>query len=286
MLLQAMVSGERVFGILDKEPEEIVDKAGRRSTRDGARRRRARSKTCTSAYNERRAGPSAASAFEVPARARTLAIVGPTGAGKSSILNLVSRFYDVQLRRPCSIDGTRRARLRISAPFDARIAIVLQDVFLFRGSLLDNIRLFDERITRARVEDAVRAVNAEGVISRLPRGLDSPVEERGANFSAGERQLLAFARALVHDPAILVLDEATSSIDTETEQLIQEALETMRKGRTTIVVAHRLSTIKSADQILVMQRGRVKERGTHEDLLRENGLYRKMYELQVRQHAD
>jgi len=160
---------------------------------------------------------------------------------------------------------------------------VLQDVFLFRGSVLDNIRLFDERISREQVQAAVDAVNAGGVIERLPKGLDAPVEERGANFSAGERQLLAFARALVHDPAILVLDEATSSIDTATEQLIQEALDRMRKDRTTIVVAHRLSTIRSADQILVMQRGRVKEHGTHAALLKEDGLYRRMYELQVRQ---
>jgi len=240
--------------------------------------------------------------FEVPAGS-TMAIVGPTGAGKSSILNLVSRFYDVKggavLVDDVDVRSYDHRALR------KRIAIVLQDVFLFRGSVLDNIRLFDERISREQVQAAVDAVNATGIIERLPKGLDAPVEERGANFSAGERQLLAFARAPVHergaglsvcqkqlvafaralafDPRILVLDEATSSIDTATEQLIQEALDRMRKDRTTIVVAHRLSTIRSADQILVMQRGRVKERGTHAALLKEDGLYRRMYELQVRQ---
>jgi ATP-binding cassette subfamily B multidrug efflux pump len=135
------------------------------------------------------------------------------------------------------------------------------------------------------VESALRAVHADRVVARLPGGLDHMVQERGGNFSVGERQLLAFARALVHDPAILVLDEATSSIDTETERLIQSALETLRRGRTTIVVAHRLSTIRTADQILVLQRGLVKERGDHESLLRAGGLYRTLYELQVRQDA-
>jgi ABC-type multidrug transport system fused ATPase/permease subunit len=151
--------------------------------------------------------------------------------------------------------------------------------------VLENIRLFDPSISRARVAEAVRTVHADRLIARLPRGLDAPVEERGANFSAGERQLLAFARALVHDPAILVLDEATSSIDTETERLIQDALEAMRRGRTTIVVAHRLSTVRSADRILVMQRGAVREAGTHAELLRADGLYRRLYQLQVRQET-
>jgi ATP-binding cassette subfamily B protein len=159
---------------------------------------------------------------------------------------------------------------------------VLQDVFLFRGSVLENVRLFDESISRERVEAAVRAVRADAVVARLPGGLDAEVQERGANLSVGERQLVAFARALVFEPAILVLDEATSSIDTETERLIQEALETLRRGRTTIVVAHRLSTIRGADQILVLSKGAVRERGDHASLLKEGGLYRRLYELQVR----
>ncbi len=135
------------------------------------------------------------------------------------------------------------------------------------------------------MEEALRTVHADRVVARLPRGLDHPVQERGVNFSVGERQLLAFARALVHDPAILVLDEATSSIDTETESLIQDALERLRQGRTTIVVAHRLSTVKNADEILVLHHGRVVERGDHRSLLRAGGIYRRLYELQVRQEG-
>jgi len=276
MMLQAMVSGERLFGVLDTPPE-IADRPDAIEAQD--LRGSVRFEDVHFSYLEDEPVLRGVS-FDVPAGS-TVAIVGPTGAGKSSILNLVGRFYDVKGGAVLIDDVDVRAYAHRA--LRARIAIVLQDVFLFRGSVLDNIRLFDEAISRERVEAAVEAVNAAGVIARLPRGLDAPVEERGANFSVGERQLLAFARALVHDPAILVLDEATSSIDTATEQLIQEALDTLREDRTTIVVAHRLSTIRSADQILVMQRGAVKEHGTHEALLRQDGLYRRMYELQVRQ---
>jgi ATP-binding cassette subfamily B multidrug efflux pump len=276
MMLQAMVSGERLFGVLDTAPE-IVDAPGAQDAGDV--RGGVQFENVTFSYNEDEPVLRSVS-FDVPPGS-TLAIVGPTGAGKSSILNLVSRFYDVK-QGTVRIDGVDVREYEHRA-LRARIAIVLQDVFLFRGSVLDNIRLFDERITREDVEAAVAAVNAGPVIDRLPLGLDAPVEERGSNFSAGERQLLAFARALVHDPAILILDEATSSIDTATEQLIQGALDTLRRDRTTIAVAHRLSTIRSADKILVMQRGVVKEQGTHAELLREDGLYRRMYELQARQ---
>ncbi len=278
MMLQAMVSGERLFDVLDTPPE-IEDPE---NARDAAEVRGAvRFEDVQFAYKADEPVLRGVS-FDVPAGS-TLAIVGPTGAGKSSILNLVSRFYDV--RGGAVLVDREDVRSYAVRSLRSRIAIVLQDVFLFRGSVLDNIRLFDEDIPRERVEEAVRAVHADEVIRRLPQGLDAHVEERGANFSAGERQLLAFARALVHDPAILVLDEATSSIDTATEKLIQEALEAMRKDRTTIVVAHRLSTIKSADKILVMRRGQVAEQGTHEELLRQGGLYRKLYELQVRHES-
>ena len=276
MMLQAMVSGERLFQVLDTEPE-IVDAD---DAKDAEVLRGAVAFEDV-AFEYKTGDPVLRRVnFAVPAGS-TVAIVGPTGAGKSSILNLVSRFYDVKSGRVL-VDGVDvRAYKRRS--LRARISIVLQDVFLFRGSVLDNIRLFDPSITRAQVAEAMHTVRAGGILERLPDGLDARVEERGANFSAGERQLLAFARALVHDPAILVLDEATSSIDTATERLIQEALEALRRDRTTIVVAHRLSTIKTADQILVMQRGQVKERGTHRELLAQDGLYRRLYELQVRQ---
>jgi len=275
MMLQAMVSGERLFGILDT-PAEIEDRPD--ATDAGAVRGAVRFEDVHFGYKADEPVLQGVS-FDVPAGS-TVAIVGPTGAGKSSILNLVSRFYDVR-GGAVRVDGVD-VRDYAARSLRARIAIVLQDVFLFRGSVLDNIRLFDATISREQVETAVRTVHADHVIARLPLGLDAPVEERGANFSAGERQLLAFARAVVHEPAILVLDEATSSIDTATEKLIQEALEVMRKDRTTIVVAHRLSTIKSADQILVMRRGQVAERGTHEELLQRDGIYRRLYELQVR----
>ena len=275
MLLQAMVSGERLFGVLDTEPEirdapqaEPAQDIEGRVTFDDVHFSYVESEPVLRGVT-----------FDAPAGS-TLALVGPTGAGKTSILNLISRFYDVQ-HGTVALDG-RDVRDYEYRSARACIAVVLQDVFLFRGSVLENIRLFDQRISREQVEDAVRAVHADHVIARLPDGLDARVEERGANFSVGERQLIAFARALVHDPAVLVLDEATSSIDTETERLIQDALETMRKDRTTIVVAHRLSTIKAADEILVLKRGEVAERGDHASLLRKDGLYRRMYELQAR----
>ena len=275
MMLRAQVSAERLFDVIDTDPE-IVDAPDARDADDV--RGAVSFEDVVFAYKQDEPVLRGVS-FDVPAGS-TLAIVGPTGAGKSSILNLISRFYDVQ-QGTVRVDGVdvrayRRRALR------ARIAVVLQDVFLFRGSILENVRLFDESISRERVESAMRTVHAGGILARLPAGLDAPVEERGANLSAGERQLLAFARALVHDPAILVLDEATSSIDTATEKLIQQALDALRKDRTTIVVAHRLSTIKTADHILVMRRGEVAEQGTHESLLAAGGLYRRLYELQVR----
>jgi len=278
ILLQAVVSGERIFGVLDTEPE-IRDRAGARDASGIAG-----SVQCRDVHFAYTEGEPILRGieFEAPAGS-TLAIVGPTGAGKSSILNLIGRFYDVKAGEVL-VDGID-VREYACRSLRSRIALVLQDVFLFCGSVLENIRLFDPSISRERVEAAVRAVHADRVIARLARGLDATVGERGANLSVGERQLIAFARALVHEPAILVLDEATSSIDTETERWIQDALETLRRGRTTIVVAHRLSTIRSADEILVLSRGLVRERGTHEELLRAGGLYRKLYELQVRQET-
>lgn len=211
----------------------------------------------------------------------TVALVGATGAGKTSIINLINRFYDIQ-KGSIRIDGVdirtvRRQDLR------RQIGIVLQDVFLFTGDIESNITLNNDAITPARVREAARLVNAEGFIERMSGGYDAKVRERGASLSAGQRQLLAFARALAYDPAVLVLDEATANIDTETEQLIQEALQRLIKGRTTVIIAHRLSTIQHSDKIIVLHKGEIKEMGTHQELLRAQGIYRRLYELQYKE---
>ena len=208
-----------------------------------------------------------------------VAFVGATGAGKSSILNLIGRYYDIQ-KGHIYIDGID---IRQFSKKQLRSAIgqMQQDVFIFEGDVAYNIRLNDDDITDAQVKEAAEYVNASHFIEKLPQGYHEPVTERGATFSAGERQLLSFARTLAHNPSILVMDEATANIDTETEILIQEALEKLMDGRTTIMVAHRLSTIQHADCIMVMHKGRICERGTHRELLEQDGIYRKLYELQI-----
>ena len=208
-----------------------------------------------------------------------VAFVGATGAGKSSILNLIGRYYDIQ-KGHIYIDGIDIRQLSKKQLRNA-IGQMQQDVFIFEGDVAYNIRLNDDNITDAQVKAAAEYVNASHFIEKLPQGYHEPVTERGATFSAGERQLLSFARTLAHNPSILVMDEATANIDTETEILIQEALEKLMDGRTTIMVAHRLSTIQHADCIMVMHKGRICERGTHRELLEQDGIYRKLYELQI-----
>lgn len=205
--------------------------------------------------------------------------VGATGAGKSSILNLIGRYYDIQ-KGHIYIDGIDIRQLS-KKQLRSAIGQMQQDVFIFEGDVAYNIRLNDDAITDAQVKAAAEYVNASHFIEKLPQGYHEPVTERGATFSAGERQLLSFARTLAHNPSILVMDEATANIDTETEILIQEALEKLMDGRTTIMVAHRLSTIQHADCIMVMHKGRICERGTHRELLEQDGIYRKLYELQI-----
>ncbi len=207
-----------------------------------------------------------------------VALVGATGGGKTSIVSLLCRFYDVTAGR-ILVDGIDirewdRATLR------RHLGLVLQDVFLFSGDIAGNIGLHDPRIGLEAVEAAARRVHADAFIRHLPRGFAEPVQERGATLSQGERQLLAFARALAFDPRVLILDEATSSVDTETERLIQEALRTLLEGRTALIIAHRLSTVRFVDRILVVHRGRIWEEGTHEDLLRRGGIYARLYQLQ------
>lgn len=208
-----------------------------------------------------------------------VAFVGATGAGKSSILNLIGRYYDIQ-KGHIYIDGIDIRQLS-KKQLRSAIGQMQQDVFIFEGDVAYNIRLNDDTITDAQVKAAAEYVNASHFIEKLPQGYHEPVTERGATFSAGERQLLSFARTLAHNPSILVMDEATANIDTETEILIQEALEKLMDGRTTIMVAHRFSTIQHADCIMVMHKGRICERGTHRELLEQDGIYRKLYELQI-----
>ena len=208
-----------------------------------------------------------------------VAFVGATGAGKSSILNLIGRYYDIQ-KGEILIDGVNIKDLSRDQIRRA-IGQVQQDVFIFTGDVKSNIRLREESISDEAIREASRQVNADRFIDRLPGGYDERVTERGSTFSAGQRQLLSFARTLAFDPSILILDEATANIDTETEQWIQEALETLMTGRTTIMVAHRLSTIQHADKIIVMHKGKIRESGTHQELLDQDGIYRKLYQLQL-----
>lgn len=207
-----------------------------------------------------------------------VAFVGATGAGKSSILNLIGRYYDIQ-KGHIYIDGIDIKRLSKSVLRQA-IGQMQQDVFIFEGSIESNIRLYDD-ISDEQVKKAAEYVNASQFIEKLQGGYKEAVTERGLTFSAGERQLLSFARTLAHNPKILVMDEATANIDTDTELLIQEALEKLMEGRTTIMVAHRLSTIQHADCIMVMHKGKICEKGTHQQLLEQGGIYKKLYELQI-----
>lgn len=210
---------------------------------------------------------------------QSVAFVGATGAGKSSILNLIGRYYDIQRGR-ILIDGVDIKDLKIDQLRSA-IGQVQQDVFMFTGDIKSNIRLKNDDISVDEIKEAARYVNADTFISKLEHAYDEPVTERGATLSAGQRQLLSFARTLAYNPSILVMDEATANIDTETESLIQEALNKLMEGRTTIMVAHRLSTIQHADKIIVMHKGVLRESGTHQELLTKDGIYKKLYELQL-----
>jgi ATP-binding cassette subfamily B multidrug efflux pump len=210
---------------------------------------------------------------------KSVALVGATGAGKTSIISLLQRFYDVQKGR-VTLDGVDVRELD-PARLRSALALVLQDVHLFSGTIASNIRLGSD-IPDERVRAAARAVGVDRFIEAMPLGYDTEVKERGATLSVGQKQLLSFARALAHDPRVLILDEATSSVDTETEQLIQKGLRVLLAGRTALVIAHRLSTIQHVDEILVLHKGRIRERGTHQQLLAARGLYWRLYQLQYK----
>ncbi|QOY36394.1 ABC transporter ATP-binding protein [Anaerobacillus isosaccharinicus] len=270
-LEQARVAGERVFELLDETGVDVSDKTLPRYKGN------VRFENVSFAYTENDHVLKNIS-FEAM-QGDTVALVGHTGSGKSSIMNVLFRFYDHSIGK-ITIDGIDILNIS-KQELREHMGIVLQDPFLFTGTIASNISLNDPRITREQVEKAIRDVGADKLFDRLEKGLDEPVIEKGSTLSAGERQLISFARALAFNPAILILDEATASVDTETEAIIQDALEVLKQGRTTFIIAHRLSTIKNADQILVLDGGRIIEKGNHNQLMQLKGKYYQMYQLQI-----
>ncbi len=275
ILQTAMASSERIFKLLDNEtfvknPESAVKLEKVKGQIDF--------KNVWFAYNEDDFVLKDISFSIKPGE--TVAIVGHTGAGKTSIINILTRFYDIN-KGKIYIDGidietVDKKELR------EHISIVLQDVFLFSGNIESNINLDGEKISREKVIEAAKIVGADEFIMALPNNYDQEVKERGATLSVGQKQLISFARALAFDPKILILDEATSSVDSEAEQLIQRAIEKLLVGRTAIVIAHRLSTIQNADKIIVLHKGEIRETGNHQELLAKHGIYYKLYELQYK----
>jgi ATP-binding cassette subfamily B multidrug efflux pump len=267
----AMASSERIFELIDSEPEpEGEGKVLARLQGE------IEFKNVHFAYNDEEWVLRDVSFRVQPGQ--SVAIVGATGAGKSTIINLVCRFYDIQ-RGAILVDGVDIREWDVQA-LRRRVGIVQQDVFLFSGDVADNIGLGTDGMTREKIEQAAHSVNADRFIEKLPDSFAQQVGERGASFSSGQRQLISFARALASDPDILVLDEATASVDTETEMWIQEAVEKLMHSRTSIIIAHRLSTIRHADKILVMHHGEVREEGRHEQLLEQRGIYYRLHQLQ------
>lgn len=274
MYQQAIVSASRVFHLLDEK--ELAPTAEQSLSSPSITSGEIEFKNVTFSYDGKRDVLKDISFTAKPGE--TVALVGHTGSGKSSIINLLMRFYQIE-KGEILIDGFPLKYFE-DQELRENMGLVLQDPFLFYGTINHNIRLHDPSISDQEIKAAAEFVQADTFIKKLPNQYEQLVVERGATFSSGQRQLVAFARTIATKPKILVLDEATANIDTETEEAIQTALEKMRKGRTTIAIAHRLSTIQDADQILVLHQGEIVERGTHQELLNVEGLYYKMYLLQ------
>jgi ATP-binding cassette subfamily B protein len=275
ILQAAMASAERIFQLLDVEPE--IRAPDRPAHLAGPLTGDVRFEDVRFGYKP---GEDVLKAVSLHARpGQTIALVGSTGAGKSTILNLLLRFYDVTGGRVL-VDGVD---VRSLDPVELRrnFGIVLQDTFLFSGTIAENVSFFDPSMPRGKIEEACLEVGLGPLLARIPQGLDARLGERGIGLSVGEKQLVSFARALARDPRVLILDEATSSVDPETEALIEQAVGRLLSGRTSIVVAHRLSTIVRADEILVLAHGEIKERGTHAELLAHGGIYSRLYALQL-----
>ncbi|TVX99714.1 ABC transporter ATP-binding protein [Cohnella terricola] len=273
---RAFVSADKVFAVLDMEGEEVEDASGAAKPEGEVK-----FENVTFAYN----GDDHVLrniSFEAR-RGETVALVGHTGSGKSSIINLLLGFYEPGAGQ-ITIDGVDIATLS-KQELRKHMGIVLQDPYLFAGDIKFNVSLYNKEISPDRVKQALSDVGAAPFVEQLPNGYDEPVVERGSTLSSGQRQLISFARALAFDPSILILDEATASIDSETEGLIQQALKVVSEGRTTLIIAHRLSTIRDASQILVLHRGEIVERGTHDELMALRGRYFKMYQLQTGEKA-
>jgi ATP-binding cassette subfamily B protein len=274
VLQMGMIAAERVLKVLDNE--DVTPASAPDAYTPDTIKGDIAFKAVSFAYNEPNYVLKNIS-FEVTA-GQTIALVGHTGSGKTSVISLMNRLYHIQ-KGEILIDGVNIENYEISA-LRRGIGVVLQDVFLFSGSIMDNITLRNPEITREQVMAAARMIGVDEFINQLPGGYDYNVMERGNTLSLGQRQLLSFIRALLYDPAILILDEATSSIDTESEMLIEKATDALISGRTSIVIAHRLSTIRKADKIIVLDRGEIKEMGSHEELLAHGGFYAKLHEMQ------